>query len=314
MSLLPYKKIPYAELLLLLVAIAWGTSYGVTKMSLVYTTVFCFLFIRFFLTSIVLLPMFVYRHYQGKTGPWKKAIPSGVVLFAIFCAETYGVLHTTASNAAFLISICILLTPLIEWWLLKKSPSKSLFVFVAISLFGVLLLTEVSVSQFSFNQGDFYILIAALLRAVIVVMTKKVINSKSLSALEITTVQSSMVMLLSLIVVVASGELDYLFVSDGTFWLNTFYLVTICTLFAFFVQNYAIKRSSPSRVSLLMGSEPAFGALFAFIYLGETFSSGQLFGAALVLISTLCVAANIPLAPLYGPLRWGKSRYGRDTL
>lgn len=306
MLLFPCKKIPYAELLLLLVAIAWGTSYSVTKMSLVYTTVFCFLFIRFFMTSFILLPLFIYRHWQGKTGPWKKAIPSGVVLFAIFCAETYGVLHTTASNAAFLISICILLTPLVEWWWLKKAPAKSLFLFVAISLVGVLLLTEINLSEISLNQGDFYILIAALLRAVIVVMTKQVINSKSLSALEITTVQSSMVMLLSLTVVVVSGELDFLIVRDDTFWLNTLYLVIVCTLFAFFVQNYAIKRSSPSRVSLLMGSEPAFGALFAFIYLGETFSSWQLFGAVLVLTSTLCVAANIADKPLFIREKWLK--------
>ena len=47
------------------------------------------------------------------------------------------------------------------------------------------------------------------------------------------------------------------------------YLVLLCTVFAFFAQNHAASRSSPSRVSLLMGSEPVFGALIAAYGFGE---------------------------------------------
>jgi drug/metabolite transporter (DMT)-like permease len=45
------------------------------------------------------------------------------------------------------------------------------------------------------------------------------------------------------------------------FWGNIVYLVLFATLFAFFAQNYALRRTSPSRVALLTGSEPVFGAL-----------------------------------------------------
>jgi drug/metabolite transporter (DMT)-like permease len=73
----------------------------------------------------------------------------------------------------------------------------------------------------------------------------------------------------------------------ATFWAYIAYLVLACTLFAFFAQNFAIKRSSPTRVSLLMGSEPAFGALFACIWLGERISTAAWVGG------TLIVAASI---------------------
>lgn len=48
----------------------------------------------------------------------------------------------------------------------------------------------------------------------------------------------------------------------------TAFLVIACTLLAFFVQNYAASRTSPSRVALLMGSEPLWGALTV-LWLGE---------------------------------------------
>jgi drug/metabolite transporter (DMT)-like permease len=63
------------------------------------------------------------------------------------------------------------------------------------------------------------------------------------------------------------------------------WLVLACTVFAFFVQNYAAVRSAPSRVALLMGSEPLFGALFASLWLGERLSALGWVGGALIVVS-----------------------------
>ena len=71
------------------------------------------------------------------------------------------------------------------------------------------------------------------------------------------------------------------------FWASVFYLVFACTLFAFFAQNYAIKRSSPTRVALLMGSEPAFGALFACLWLGEKISLTAWVGGGLIVVASM---------------------------
>jgi drug/metabolite transporter (DMT)-like permease len=73
----------------------------------------------------------------------------------------------------------------------------------------------------------------------------------------------------------------------ASFWGYVAYLVLACTLFAFFAQNFAIKRSSPTRVSLLMGSEPAFGALFAYLWLGESISLSAWLGGALIVAASV---------------------------
>ena len=77
----------------------------------------------------------------------------------------------------------------------------------------------------------------------------------------------------------------------GTFWASVVYLVLACTLFAFFAQNFAVKRSSPTRVALLMGSEPAFGALFAYAWLGEQLSVWGWAGGGLMVLASLLATA-----------------------
>jgi drug/metabolite transporter (DMT)-like permease len=76
----------------------------------------------------------------------------------------------------------------------------------------------------------------------------------------------------------------------SSFWWAIAYLVLFCTLFAFFAQNYGVRHTSPSRAALLMGTEPAFGGLFAVLWLGETLSNIQLVGAFLVVAAALAGA------------------------
>ncbi|MGR6833442.1 EamA family transporter [Aliivibrio wodanis] len=60
-------------------------------------------------------------------------------------------------------------------------------------------------------------------------------------------------------------------------------------MFAFYAQNYSVKKMSPTKVSILMGSEPIFGALFAFLWLSESFTLVQVIGASLIFIATFIV-------------------------
>nr|WP_087026268.1 DMT family transporter [Thaumasiovibrio subtropicus] len=285
------RRWPVAELMLLAVAIFWGTSYGLTKEMLVFISVLGFLFVRFTLTFLALLPMFIRDYRRGLANDWQAAIPTGIILLAIFICETYGVFHTSAANAAFLISLCIIITPFAEWLVFKQRPSERLWVMAGLSVVGVALLTVPALEEIQFNRGDAFILCAALLRAAMVVMTKRVLKGKQLSALAITSIQSGVVMVGICLLLLATGfEWSQLLVSNSSFWMISLYLVAFCTIFAFYAQNYGVKHSTPSKVSLLMGSEPVFGALFAVAWLGEALTLWQWAGGALIVAATCYVA------------------------
>ncbi len=287
------SRLPLAEIMLICVAIFWGTSYGLTKEVLVYISVLGFLAIRFLITFAVLIPMFIADYKKGMTKDWIVSIPTGLILLSIFIAETYGVANTTASNAAFLISLCVVVTPFIEWLIYKKHPGSHIFWLSITCLLGVFLLTLTDDRSISFNRGDFFILIAAFLRACMVVATKKLMTGKQLSSLSLTVLQSGVVGFGALLILlVSSGGGMPSLPTEPEFWWITLYLVLFCTIFAFFAQNYGVRNTSPSRVSLLMGSEPAFGAAFAVIWLGEFLTWYQYLGGALIVVTILLVVTK----------------------
>lgn len=307
-----------SDICLILVAAIWGSSYGMAKISLQFYPVLGFLAIRFGLTSLILLPVLM-NTYRRNTTQLKQTVtagmPLGTILLIIFLFETYGLFHTTAANAAFLISLCLIMTPFMEWAVLKNRPHNRVFVCALMSLFGTYLLTSdakdsVNTSgMLSLNLGDWLILCAALARAIMVTMTKKLIEikplkdfedksgkkQKSISSLALTAVQSVVVfigcLVLFLLTQVNSEEVIGL-PSHSAFWFPTLYLVVFCTIFAFFVQNWAVKIGSPSRASLLMGSEPAFGALFAVLLLNEQIGLLGWVGGGLIIVASVLLIAR----------------------
>lgn len=290
-----FSKLPIAELSLLFTAFFWGTSYGITKDALLYTGVLAFIIIRFGLTSLILAPIFIRELRKGLAKDWKFAVPTGGILLCIFLAEIYGVFHTTASKAAFLISLCVLITPLVESIADRKLPSRSIVLFALLSVFGVFLLTTQGIDQqtpdifsFNLNKGDYSILLAALLRACMVVTTKILLKDRVLSPLSTTSIQANIVTLGALLIfIVSNNPIEQLIPTDFSFWAIIFYLVIFCTIFAFFAQNFGVKHTTPSRVALLTGSEPAFGAIFAYYWLGESLNTVQMIGGACILLATI---------------------------
>ncbi|UIP28618.1 DMT family transporter [Photobacterium sp. TLY01] len=279
---------PKTEFLLLLVAVFWGTSYGLTKQALLLTTALTFIAIRFSMTFVALLPIMVMDFRKGRNKDWFAAIPTGGILSAIFFCEVFGVSLTTASNAAFLISLSVILTSFAEFIINKRRVSPRMFLLVLISVAGVFLLTHREGMVWTLNTGDYFILLAAVLRAMMVTLTKKFTDGREITTATLTALQSLTVALVAAVALNVAMPTAAVSLPDSvTFWSILVYLVLFCTLFAFYVQNHAVRQISPTRASLLMGSEPLFGALFAVVWLQESLSGVQVLGGGMILVSVL---------------------------
>ncbi|MCZ4293522.1 DMT family transporter [Vibrio sinaloensis] len=286
-------RLPLTELMLLLVAIFWGTSYGLTKSALVYTSVLVFISIRFSITFLCMLPVVIRDFRRGLNKDWKIALPTGLILSAIFFCEVFGVSQTSASNAAFLISLSVILTAFAELVINKKRVSNTLWLLTLCSVVGVLLLTSNQGIELSLNSGDYFILAAALLRALMVTLTKRFTEGKEITTSTLTSLQSLVVACVAIACAVTYlPASEFVIPTSPEFWMTVAYLVLFCTLFAFYVQNYAVRRTSPTRVSLLMGSEPLFGAIFAMVWLQESLTTLQVAGGLLILFSVIVTSTK----------------------
>jgi drug/metabolite transporter (DMT)-like permease len=273
------------EVLLLLVAAVWGGSYGVTKLLAQQWPVLDLLTLRFGLTFLILSPTL----RPLFTAQWRGGLAVGSILglnlLAVFLCETYGVTLTTAANAALLISLCVALTPLVEWALLGQPPTLRVWQAAGLSVIGAGLLSATSGIGRP-GLGDALVLLAALLRAVMVTQTRRLAARHALPALTLTAVQSGVVTVgLAALVWVWRGPHWPPIPLRASFWAGMAFLVLLCTVFAFFAQNYAASRTSPSRVSLLMGSEPLFGVLVGVALLGEKMTIPGWLGGGLMVFA-----------------------------
>ena len=279
------SKVHWAtDVLLLMVAIIWGSTYITAKTVVSVYPIFLFLFMRFGLTVLMIAPFSMRNFRRHSRSTWRVGGILGVFLFLIYGFETVGIFYTSASNAGFLISLCILLVPIVEGIIYKRNPGLTVFGVVLLSLLGTGLLTLKN--GYHFNVGDLLILAAALMRAIQMAYTKKLTKDQDFDSAALTTIQLAVVSVLAGCVALVEPWPVAEIHSSWRFWLITLYLALFATLFAFYVQMTMIRRTSPFRVGLLLGTEPLFAALFAVLFGGESMTGLGVLGGGLIVIAT----------------------------
>ncbi|WP_172329554.1 DMT family transporter [Mangrovicoccus sp. HB161399] len=280
----------WAELAVLGVALVWGASYPVAKGALAHMPVLVLIFLRFLLTAAVMSSLARRELRRAPRRDLAAAMALGVILTGIFFAETWGVAATSAANAALIISLCTVFTPFLDYGLRRQLPPGGVILGAGIAVGGVGALAG---GPAGFGAGDLLVLCAAGLRAAMVVATKRLTAGRALSSAALTAVQSATVAGLALILIAGlsgPGVLRAAAVPEA--WMAVAFLSLFCTIGAFYVQNAAVRRSSPTRVSFLMGTEPLFGLALACLLLSEPAGPATVAGAGLIVGGTFLGLAS----------------------
>ena len=107
-------------------------------------------------------------------------------------------------------------------------------------------------------------------------------------ALSLTTVQLGAAVAVFALLSAGAGPTPWATAADfgAGEWAGLLFLSVFCTLFAFFVQMWAVRRTSASRVGLLLGTEPLWAAAAGVALGGDRFGAFGLAGGVLVLVGT----------------------------
>ncbi|MDE4176708.1 DMT family transporter [Phaeobacter sp. PT47_59] len=274
----------WADVAVLGVALVWGASYPVAKGALAHMPVLLLIFYRFALTALVMTSVAYRDLRRAPRRELSAGALLGAILCAIFIAETRGVAMTTATNTALIISLCTIFTPFLEFGLQRKLPPVGVMAGAVVAVIGVMVLSG---GMGALGAGDMLVLCAAGLRAVMVVSTKRLMEGSRLSSAALTAVQAAMVAgLTGALLLGQSGFAGLLVRADVAAWGAVAFLSLFCTVGAFYVQNAAVRRTSPTRVSFLMGTEPLFGFALAWALLSEPVTPTALLGATLIVSGT----------------------------
>ena len=195
---------------------------------------------------------------------------AGIFLFSAFAFQTYGLKYTTVSKQSFLTSLYIIMIPILDLIIFKKSiPKKIIGIFVMI-LVGLLFISFENLSslELSFNYGDFLTILCALGFALNIVLISKT-KGFDTNIMNVTIVQMLSTGVLAFVSqLVFGGDL----VSFTSLNFSLLYLILICTMLNFSLQNISQKYVPAHIMGLILSTEAIFGTIFAIAFLGEVIS------------------------------------------
>ncbi|HAT1612325.1 TPA: DMT family transporter [Raoultella planticola] len=288
--LAPRSRLWIIDLGLLTVALSWGASYSLMQLIIhAGVTVPLFLMLRFALAVPFMFVGTRVRLNSFTRGEVINGIVFGVLLYAILTFETFGVKHTSAANAGFLIALSVVLVPFFERFIGKRKQSKLIYFTCFMSLAGGFMLSFTANGNIEFNQGDILILSAALIRGFQIFMFGQQTAGKDYSLINITLIELLVVAALGLVTIVLTEPtaLQYIPEISISTWGLILFLSLLATAFAFLMQLYAAKITSPTRVGLILSLEPAFAAMFAITIMGETLGLLQATGGGIIICAAL---------------------------
>ncbi|WP_328470157.1 DMT family transporter [Actinoplanes sp. NBC_00393] len=270
------------DLLLLAVAVVWGSSYLAAKSLVVVGGVLAVLALRFLVTVLAMAPVVMARR-PPRPGRRELAVGAllGLTQAAVLVLETYGVSLTSATNAGVLISLTILLTPALEGALTRRRLPGRFFLTAAVAFAGVVLLVA-GPGLRPPSTGDALMLAAAVVRTVHVTLSGHLTRGRDYDTVTLTAMQT---LVGAIVFTIAAAPVLAVTVRafEPVHWLGVVYLAVGCSLFAFLVQLWAVRRTSASRAGLLLGTEPVWAVLIGVGLGGEHLTATTLLGIVLVL-------------------------------
>ncbi|MGD8847052.1 MAG: DMT family transporter [Desulfobacteraceae bacterium] len=286
----PYRQY-WAEFILVTVTIFWGGTFPLVKDAIEEIPVMAFLWIRFALAAAILLVWAGWAQVRslGKSG-WFRGLWLGVLLFASYAFQTFGLALTSSANAAFVTGLNVVWVPLLAGPLLSKPPAAGSRIGVVCALIGLFMLTYQA--PWRLNPGDALVLVCSLFVAFHVLGLDAWTHGYDGRALAF--VQIGTMAVLSL-----AGSLMFEPVTWPRVWTpKVYWAIIICSLFAtvyaFWAMTVFQKMTTPTRAALIYTLEPVFGAMVAVLYAGERLTGIAWTGGVLIVIGMI-VAEIWPL-------------------
>lgn len=277
--------------LLLLVALVWGSTYLVAKELVGPDTVLALLAVRMLVAAPLMVGAVVMlgRRSLPTRAEWGVGVVLGALLSAVFLLETFGIAHTSATNAGVIISLTIVFTPLLESAVARVALPGRFYLAALGALAGVVLLTSGGALSRP-SLGDGLVLGAAVVRAVHVTTMHRLTRrpARPLDSATLTAVQLAICAAVFAAASALVGQPVATYVGSLTTSAVALllYLAVVCTVFAFFVQMWAVRRTSPTRVSLLLGTEPVWAALIGAFVARDALGPVGWAGVVVILVAT----------------------------
>ena len=270
-----------ADLILLAVAVVWGSAFVAQRMGMEQVGPFAFNAARFALGGLVLLPVYIVEtRFLGKnlvSGDLRGGVLLGLLLFGGASSQQIGLVHTDAGRAGFITGLYVVIVPLLLALVWRERVGRSVWLGAGLAVAGLSLLSLNL--NLSLNPSDIWVLTGAFLWASHVIAIGRIAPGRD--PLRLAMVQYFVCATFSLLAALALERWAW----DGVLLAGPAIVYTgvLSTALGYTTQVIAQRHTPPTHAAIILSSEAVFAAFFGNLLLGETLTAQQLLGCGLML-------------------------------
>ena len=286
------------SLILLIVAVIWGTAFAFQRMGTGVIGPMTFTASRMTLSAVAVgFVSFLIKDPEmtdaaGSSARRRDTLTGGVLcgLFLVSATlfQQIGIAYTTAGKAGFITALYILLVPIISTVFLRKPSSWIVWIAVLLGLAGMYLLCMTE--GFSLARGDALVCVCAMLFTGHILCCDRYAGRGSpvrISAIQFVTAS------------VVSWTLAFIFESPSIEAIRSALVpILYCGLasggIGYTLQIVAQRFTNPTVASLLMSFESVFAVLGGAVLLHERMSTRELLGCMVMFIAIIVVQVPVP--------------------
>lgn len=279
-----------AHCALLLCSFFWGVTFVVVKDALADISVFGYLAARFVLGAVPLIWLYREDLRRLTREEARAGIQVGLFMFGGYSFQTAGIARTTASKAAFITGLSVVLVPvfLAAFW--RKKIGAWAWGGAVASFAGLYFLTVPPQGFTDLNRGDLLVMGCAVLYAFQIIFIARYSGKYSLGALSCLQVILAGVLSTIAVPILNVTGLEHFFVRF-TFQMEFGVIVTaiFTTALAYPLLVWGQTHTTATNTALILTAEPVFAAITSFFVLHERLGGRALTGAILILAG-ICIA------------------------
>jgi drug/metabolite transporter (DMT)-like permease len=278
---------------LLGVTVVWGSSFVVVRHALDTAPPLALLFWRFgFAVVLAAIALALRRPRPRAPGFGRDAFVLGSLLAVGMSLQVVGQAETTASKAAFLTGLAVVLTPFVAVWRTRRLPTLENGIGITLASVGFLLLTFPARGE-PWQRGDLWVGACGVVFAFYGVelaeragrhetlrLTASMLAMVTAAAGALSVLARSPALSGTRVALLEARQIPW----SGSFPWSVLYLGSFCTFAAFIGWTWSQGRMSAIHGAIILALEPVVASLLAAWLLGERLGRRGIVGGILVLV------------------------------
>ena len=272
-----------AKPLIVVSTLIWGSTFFILKDTLDSVELQFLLAFRFTLAALLLAVVFCRRWKGMDPSCWWKGGVMGLVLYAAYTVQNYGLMGTTPGKNAFFTAIYCVIVPFLYWLIDRTRPDRFHVLAALMCVVGIGFVSWDG--GLTIGVGDGLTLISGVLYSIHIVTAARF--SRKNDVFLLTVIQFAVAAVCCWVGTLITGGIPTGGLPARAWWV-LIYLAVAATTLALLFQNIGQKYAPPAAVAMLLSLEAPFGVAFSVIFTDESPTALMYFGFFLIFMAIVC--------------------------